>query len=106
MASTAIKNRTEQKFMPIYLESIRVDSVLDFDLYINVNNQLVLYRSANLAFTDRTLRKLLENRIDRLYVAFESKKSYQRYIEKNLDKILADPKIRRPAFSTTPPPIW
>jgi putative nucleotidyltransferase with HDIG domain len=93
MASTAIKNRTEQKFMPIYLESIRVDSVLDFDLYINVNNQLVLYRSANLAFTDRTLRKLLENRIDRLYVAFESKKSYQRYIEKNLDKILADPKI-------------
>jgi putative nucleotidyltransferase with HDIG domain len=93
MSSTAIKNRTEQKFMPIYLESIRVDSVLDFDLYINVNGQLVLYRSANLAFTDRTLRKLLENRIDRLYVAFENKRSYQRYIEKNLDKILADPKI-------------
>lgn len=93
MSSTAIRNRTEHKFMPIYLESIRVDSVLDFDLYINVNNQLVLYRSANLAFTDRTLRKLVDNRVERLYVAFESKKQYQRYIEKNLDKILADPKI-------------
>jgi hypothetical protein len=32
MSSTAIKNRTEQKFVPIYLDSLRVDSVLDFDL--------------------------------------------------------------------------
>ncbi|MEW5796327.1 MAG: HD-GYP domain-containing protein [Candidatus Zixiibacteriota bacterium] len=93
MSSTLIKNRTEHRFMPIYLESLRVDSVLDFDLYLNVNNQLVLYRSANLAFTDRTLRKLVDNRVERLYVAFESKKNYQRYIEKNLDKILVDPKI-------------
>jgi len=93
MSSTAIRNRTEHKFMAIHLESIRVDSVLDFDLYINVNNQLVLYRSGNLPFTDRTLRKLVDNRVDRLYIAFENKKNYQRYIEKNLDKILVDPKI-------------
>ena len=94
MSSTVIKNRTEQKYMPIILESIRVDSVLDFDLYLNINNQLVLYRSANLPFTDRTLRKLIDNRVDRLYVAFENKGKYQRYIEQNLDKILADPKIQ------------
>ena len=79
--------------MPIYLESIRLDSVLDFDLYIQVNNQLVLYRSANLPFTDRTLRKLVDNRIDRLHIAFDNKANYQRYIEKNLDKILTDPKV-------------
>jgi putative nucleotidyltransferase with HDIG domain len=93
MSSTAIRNRAEQKFMPIHLESIRMDSVLDFDLYIKVNNQLVLYRSANLPFTDRTLRKLVGNRVDRLFVAFENKGKYQHYIEKNLDKILTDPKI-------------
>jgi len=79
--------------MPIYLESIRLDSVLDFDLYIQVNNQLVLYRSANLPFTDRTLHKLVDNRIDRLHIAFENKGKYQQYIEKNLDKILTDPKV-------------
>jgi len=94
MSSTAIKNRSEQKFMPIYLESLRLDSVLDFDLYIKVNNQLVLYRSENLPFTDRTLRKLVDNRLDRLYIAFDNKRNYQRYIEKNLDKILADPKVQ------------
>ena len=93
MSSTAIKNRTEQKFMPIYLDSLRVDSVLDFDLYLRVNSQLVLYRSPNLAFTERTRQKLLENHIDRLYVPFENRARYQHYIEKNLDKILADAAI-------------
>ena len=94
MASTVIRNRNEQKYMPIILESIRLDSVLDFDLYLNINNHLVLYRSANLPFTDKTLCKLVDNRVDRLYVAFENKGKYQRYIEQNLDKILSDPKIQ------------
>ncbi len=80
--------------MPIYLESIRVDSVLDFDLFINVNSQLVLYRSASLPFTEKTLRKLLDNKVDHLYVAFENRHKYQLYIEKNLDKILQDPKVQ------------
>ena len=94
MSSTAIRNRTEQKFIPIYLDSIRVDSVLDFDLYIEVDKRLVLYRSADLAFTDRTRQKLLDNKVEQLYVSFESKAKYQQYIEKNLDKILKDPSIQ------------
>jgi len=80
--------------MPIYLDSIRVDSVLDFELYIQVNKQLVLYRSPDLPFTDKTRQKLLDNNVERLYIAFENKARYQRYIEKNLDKILADPHIQ------------
>jgi putative nucleotidyltransferase with HDIG domain len=79
--------------MPIYLDSIRVDSVLEFDLYIKVDRQLVLYRSANLPFTDRTRQKLVENKVERLFVSFESRQKYQHYIEKNLDKILKDPAI-------------
>ena len=93
MPSTAIKNRAEQKYMPIYLDSLRVDSVLDFDLYIEINSQLVLYRSANLSFTERTRQKLIENKVERLYVAFENRRKYQQYLEKNLNKILADPEI-------------
>jgi len=93
MTSTAVKNRTEQKYLPIYLDSLRVDSVLDFNLFIKVNNQLVLYRSANLAFTDKTRQKLLDNRVDRLFVTQDNRGQYQRYIEKNLDKILTDPTI-------------
>lgn len=88
--STAIKTRTEQKYLPIYLDSLRVDSILDFDLFLKVNNELVLYRAPNLAFTERTRQKLLDNRVERLYVPFENKDKYQRYIEANLDKILTD----------------
>ena len=79
--------------MPIYPESIREDSVLDFDLYINVHRQPVLYRSANQPFTESTRRKLLDNHVDRLYIAFDSRANYQRYIEKNLDQILTGPKV-------------
>ena len=81
--STAIKTRTEQKYLPIYLDSLRVDSILDFDLFLKVNNELVLYRAPNLAFTERTRQKLLDNRVERLYVPFENKDKYQRYIEAN-----------------------
>ena len=79
--------------MAIHLDSIRVDSVLDFDLYLNVNHTLVLYRSADLPFTDRTRQKLIENKVDKLYITNENRPRYQRYIEKNLGRILSDPRI-------------
>jgi len=84
---------TTTEYLPIYLDSIRVDSVLDFDLYIRVDGRLVLYRSANLSFTERTRQKLMENKVDRLFVPGDKKTHYQKYIEKNLNKVLADPEI-------------
>ncbi len=93
MSSTLIKARTDQKYIPIFLDSLRVDSVLDFDLYIKINTELVLYRSANLPFTDRTRQKLMDNRVDKLFVTAESKRKYQLYIEQNLNKILVDPSV-------------
>lgn len=83
----------DQKFIPIQLDSIRIDSVLNFDLYLNINRNLVLYRSADLPFTDRTRQKLMENSVEKIYITTESKQKYQLYIEKNLDKIIHDPTI-------------
>ncbi|MBU0984041.1 MAG: HD-GYP domain-containing protein [candidate division Zixibacteria bacterium] len=79
--------------MPILLDSLRVDSILEFDLYLPVNSQLVLYRSAHLAFTERTRQRLLENRVDRLFISFENRGAYQHYIEANLNTILNDPTV-------------
>ena len=94
MVSTLQKKKTEQKFISIQLDSIRVDSILNFDLYINVNRNLVLYRSKDLPFTDRTRQKLLENKVKKLFITSDSKHDYQCYIEKNLSKILVDPHIQ------------
>ncbi len=94
MTSTAIKKRTEEKYIAILLDSIRVDSILDFDLYISIDNNLVLYRSADLPFTEKTRLKLMENKVERLYIETVNKKKYQLYIEKNLNIILHDPTIQ------------
>ncbi len=88
------RTRTSQKFLAIYLESLRVDSVLEFDLYIKINHELVLYRSQDLPFTEKTRQKLLDNKVDRLYITSDNIHEYQKYIEKNLDKILRDPLVQ------------
>jgi putative nucleotidyltransferase with HDIG domain len=88
------RTRVGQGFLPIYLDSLRVDSVLEFDLYIKINSELVLYRATNLPFTERTRQKLVENKVSRLYITSENITRYQKYIEKNLDKILADPGVQ------------
>jgi len=94
MTSYTGKTTKERHFIPIYLDSLRVDTVLEFDLYLKVNNRLVLYRSADLSFTDRTRQKLLENKVERLYITGESKPKYQRYMERNLSNVLRDPYIQ------------
>ncbi len=81
-------------FLPIYLESLVVDSVLGFDLFIKLGREMVLYRSKQLAFTDNSRQKLLDNRVEKLYVPFTAKHEYQKYIESNLGKIIQDPSIQ------------
>jgi putative nucleotidyltransferase with HDIG domain len=88
-----MKLRTDKKFIPIILDSLRVDSVLEFELYLNNNGNLILYRSPNMPFTEKTRQKLLENRVDRLFITAEDRASYQRYIEQNLQVVLKDPSI-------------
>lgn len=91
--TTLVKSKIEQKYLAILLDSIRVDTVLDFDLHIKVNDNLVLYRSADLPFTEENRQKLLENKVDRLFVTSENRDKYQKYIEKNLALILDDPAV-------------
>ncbi|HWR82513.1 MAG TPA: HD-GYP domain-containing protein [Candidatus Deferrimicrobium sp.] len=93
MATVALRTRIEQAFLPIYLDSLRVDTILQFDLYIKVKRSLVLYRSADLPFSDQTRQKLLENRVERLYITSDAKDKYQQYMEENLGKVLTDPEI-------------
>lgn len=96
MAVNLIRPNIGTKYMPIYLESLRIDTVLSFDLYIKIGNEMILYRSADLPFTEKTRTKLLENKVTRLYVSQQYRHQYQKYIEQNLDKILVDRQIPEP----------
>ncbi len=90
---TLAKIGTQEKHIPILLDSLRVDTLLDFDLHIMVHSNLVLYRSADLPFDEANRQKLLENKVERLYVASEYREKYQKYIESNLGSILDDPTV-------------
>ena len=94
MSNTEVNTEVEIKHIPILLESLRLDSVLDFDLYMEVDKNFVLYRSADLPFNDYTRQSLLEHKVTQLFIMSESKKLYQRYIENNLPKILVDPTVQ------------
>ena len=80
-------------FLPIYVHSLLIDSVLDFDLYVYSGQDVVLYRACHLPFTAKTQAALLENNVCRLYVPIDKRRQYQRYIQTHIDKILADSSV-------------
>ncbi|MEW5994716.1 MAG: HD-GYP domain-containing protein [Candidatus Zixiibacteriota bacterium] len=93
MAPIVTDTHVDDRFVPIYLESLRIDSVLGFDLYLKQGDRLILYRNANLPFTEKTRRNLADNGVACLFITGESKPRFQSYIEKNLSQVLRDPAI-------------
>ncbi len=88
---TVQKTKTlAESFLPIYLEALRLDTVVDFDLYINIGGDLILYRASDLPFTEKTRATLLENNVKKLYVSVDSRGRYQKYIEAHINHILVD----------------
>jgi len=78
------------RYQAIYLDSLRIDSILDFDLFIRKANNFVLYRGTNLPFTEKNRKGLIENNVDKLYISSENQQKYQQYIEKNIHQIIND----------------
>lgn len=81
------------EFLPIYLEAMRIDTIINFDLFIKIGQDLILYRAAHLPFTEKTRAKLLDNNVDRLFVPGKEREQYQKYIESNIDNIINDEEI-------------
>ncbi len=79
-----------EPFLPIYLEALRLDTIVDFDLYILIGKDLILYRASDLPFTEKTRSNLLENNIAKLYVPGAERSRYQKYIEDNIYQIMTD----------------
>ncbi len=79
-----------EAFIPVSLKSLRVDTVLDFDLYIMVNGEYILYRANETAFSEHSRQALLEHNVPHVYVSSEDCSGYQKYIEEHLEDILND----------------
>ena len=67
------------KYFPVPLKRIAVDSVPDFDLFIKQKERYVLYRKANYTFVKENLNNLMDNNVADLYVQREDLKLYEQY---------------------------
>ena len=85
--------RYDLYYMPVSLEKFRPDSIVNFNLYIKVKDNLVLYRDQNIMITANDIENLKANGVKFLYIKKEDRKKYRVYLEKNLDGILKNPEV-------------
>ena len=88
---------TVDRFMPVHLDSLRIDSILNFDLYIRTGTDYVLYRASDLPFTEENRSSLLQYNVKVLYVSGGRRHQYQEYLEANIKNIVLDPTIEETA---------
>jgi putative nucleotidyltransferase with HDIG domain len=79
-----------QGYIPVDLNTLRIDSVIDFHLYIAVDGDYVLYRAPTLTFTEKARQALIEHGQKFIYIAHRDRKAYQEYIESHLTEIIND----------------
>jgi len=89
----ATETDTKLRFLPIYLDSLVVDTILEFDLFVKLGRQMMLYRSKRLPFSEGSRQKLLGNSVTTIFVKSDQRHEYQRYIEQNLGSILINPHV-------------
>ncbi len=93
MLNNEAAHRRAARFVPISLESLRVDTDLSFDLFIKVDGEFVLYRASNMLFSEKTRRLLAEHQVTELYVSSDGSHGYQQYIENHLSEIINDESV-------------
>ncbi len=88
----------EKEYRPISLHSLRINTIANFDMYLKISERdgkqrCVLYRKRNVPFTERVRTNLTEHGNGELHIDVSDKKEYQRYIEDNLQDIIADESV-------------
>ncbi len=57
------------KYIPVATKDLKVNTILDFDIFIQTANNIVLFREQNLSFTEVTLNNLIKNRASTIFVS-------------------------------------
>jgi len=83
----------ENKFFPVSLRTIRADTLGSFSIFIKLADNFVLYHANGERVTREVLNKLIDNKINIVYIQKDEAKFFNEYLEQNLSKFLNDPKI-------------
>lgn len=78
-------------YIPVHLDGLLVDSVVDFHLYLqSALGQFVLLRGPDLAFDGDHRTRLLQHNVHTLWVRGDERRRYEDYLEKHLETLLAN----------------
>ncbi|MBA2356756.1 MAG: HD domain-containing protein [Acidobacteria bacterium] len=81
-------------YIPVYLDGLVTDSVVDFHLYLQTSpGHFILFRGPDLEFTGAHRTRLLANRVETLWLKGEERRRYDQYVERHLDTLLGNPQI-------------
>ena len=84
-------------FHPAPLATLRPDMGASFELYLGLPGRggvrYLLYKSADIEFTDKKRRELIENGVKTLYVRDEEASEYYTYVDRTVGQVLASDKI-------------
>ena len=84
---------TKISHFPVYLRTLRVNTIQSFNIFTKVADNFVLYHSGGNNFTEEVLRTLIENNVEIVYVATSDTEAYNRYLAANLPELLTDPNL-------------
>ena len=76
----ALGTPNKDGYVPIPLETLRVDSVPNFNLYNRVGSDYILYRAGSHPFTEKQRLTLLDHRVQALYVPAAAIDNYWHYL--------------------------
>ena len=85
------KQQESAQYMPVLADGLRVNTVLDFDLFLRQdNNHYVLYRNKNLSFAPENAERLKTAEKSCLCISVKDREKYLGYVETQMEQIIAD----------------
>jgi HD-GYP domain-containing protein (c-di-GMP phosphodiesterase class II) len=89
--------RDEQIFHPAPLATLRPNSGAHFELYLAMPTragvQYLLYKAADIEFTEKKRLELMENGVSTLYVSDEDAGAYCQFVDRTVGQVLASDQI-------------
>ncbi|GJQ58249.1 MAG: HD domain-containing protein [Candidatus Scalindua sp. AMX11] len=86
------------KYFPVATDNLRVDTILNFKIYIRANNKFVLFRKGNHPFSEETLHRLQENKVHTVHVSEDDIENFEKYYYENVNKSNIKAEIFVPPF--------
>lgn len=87
------------KYYPIDKENLKVDTILNFDIYLQMGNRPVLFRRKDHPFSREILEKLIQNKSNTVMITEEDVALYEKYC----DNIQQRPQSKVEKICFTPP---